>query len=862
MSAAPGPEPLARLGLLSIGMLLLLRCSDIWSKLTAATPYPVFFVLSIWLCLLGGLALMVLAFLSTRPNRLAPLLLVLTLFSQWVLHSAFVVTESYRRAPSDTAVLSLHAAVLDWLGVNPYGYNMADALSAYDGTGQSATPHLDGSKVEKLPYPPLHFLVLRPVLAWGLEGARLAYGLCFSLLVVAVFLYAPQRYRSIVLIPILVNPELLEFPLYWASDSVWALLFALMLWNWKRPLSRGILLGLACSYKQTPWLFAPYLAVSVFKQGAKPWRALGIFLGTSIGTFAAINLPYLARSPVAWFQGVFDPILSPYVPLGRGLSMLVQTNLLPLPRTYFSSLTLLVFITSVWFFYLDFERLRPLLWWFPALVLFFSYRSLPHYFIYSVPLLTMELSRYEFPVALRPGHRLRYLPLLTACLGAAFVTALNWPGPQTASARILVLKPNTQRASCIELEVTNNDSKAFQPSFLTRTNWRIFPWVIEKGPLTIEPGRTECYTIKTDFHYRTFAGHTDGQLIISDGIGAKGYRAVVNIPKQPSQSYSRGFDGPIGERWGHSGEVRFEGDTLHLSTSQDSKRAIVSRFMTLPFGKISLQLKRPDILPPETSFGIEIGDQQGKTLSVFLGESPAQGYYDPDHFYKVLPSMPGWNSYSLDPRKLYFESGFPLPSLERLVVQDVELIDRPVRLSFVLFSETPVSEAGVKMVHLTQGTTPGHRIADMWNSLPEYRAVLGDLEARRRRFDQALSLYEQAWPIRSPVRTTQEGSFLAIPRAHEFLSCLPLEEHRASPSPSKSNSETRASMSILAKPGLKLALKLEPPTSYSVRWDNKPWQTIAPTQEFPVPDCARIGQLSFVTHKPSRVIGIVATDES
>lgn len=843
---------LARFGALSVGMMLLHRSSDVWNLVRPTTPHLGWFMIGVWFCLLGGLGLMAAAFLIKKPERLAIPLLVCVLLSQWILHAVFAVTEQARDAPSDTVSLSLEAGVLTWLGVNPYGYQMLDVLSAYDITGKSSTPHLGGGQVETLPYPPLHFLVLEPLLGWGLEGARAFYSLSFSLLIITVFLYAPPRYRCVVLLPLVINPELMHFPLYWASDTIWTLLLAWMLWSWNRPVPRAILLGLACSYKQTPWLFAPFLAMRILREEKRPWRALAIYTGLSVATFAAINLPFAWQDPRAWFQGTFDPMLSPYVALGRGFSMLMQTHILPFSKAYFSLLTWGTFALAIWFYALDFERLRPLLWWFPAAVLFFSYRSLPHYFVYSVPLLTMELSRFDPERPSKAPHRFWYAPLGVWALGFAFLTAFFWPGPPTASLRVLSRAPNA-----IRVEVSNHDSKALSPNFFVRLDWRVLPWNIRKGPVVLEPGQSGQYEIATDLGYRNLSGFTGGQIVVSDGKGDRGYRAVADLPALDWHRYSRAFVPPGPESWGQEGDVSFREDETVLAVRKTSPVAMVSRPVTLPFSPLSFELKRPEGFPLEASFGLDVRDQMGRRLSVFLGDRAGRGYYDPDHFYKILPSKTGWNSYKINLRDLYSEAGFPLPNLDRVVNLDVEMVDRPIILSFVLYSETAVLGAAVRNVQLDQPTVPGRRIAELLDRPQEYQAVLGDTAARRRRYEEALELYDRAWPMASPVRTTQEGSYLTIPGPCDYRGRFPMagwgwgEPEGAGGRLARPLRELVGTIPVLAKPGLKMALEFEPPGPYAVRWDDEPWQQIRPGETFAVPDGVKIRVLSVIPERAS-----------
>jgi hypothetical protein len=423
----------------------------------------------------------------------------------------------------------------------------------------------------------------------------------------------------------------------------------------------------------------------------------------------------------------------------------------------------------------------------------------------------------------------------------------------------------TQRSNWMQIEVTNNDTEAFQPNFFARTDWRTFVWTILKGPVRLKPGQTARYTIGTDFHYRTVSGHSGGQIIVSDGVGDKGYRAVIDLPVRPSERYPRGFEGPHSASWGRKGDVWNEGEEVHFSTHQDSEEARVSHAMTLPFGDLSMELKRPDSFPEGASFGLEMLDQNGKRLSVLLGDSAAQGFYSYDHFYKILPSQSGWNSYSLDLRGLYAESGFSLPNFDRVTSHDVELIDRPMTLSFVLFCKKPVRGAAVRNVRLDRPTAPGHRIADILVHPREYQAVLGDFSARRRRFDEALETYRRAWPMDSAVRTTQEGSFLVVPGDCEFSGRFAMagwgwgEVEGMGLSLARPMKELIGTIPILAKPGLKLQLQFEPPTPYSVRWDDDPWQTIQPDQTFTVPAESQVRVLSVIPDVTAGLKGIKAT---
>lgn len=858
---------LARLGLLGTGSLLVGICSDVWSRVGPNSPGEGLFLLAIWVCLLGGLGLMGAALISSRPTRLNPLLLALVVFAQWSLFSAYAVTETNFNSPSDTVTVSLHAAILNSLGENPYGYPMTDVFSAYEATGISMTPHLDGAQVEYLPYPPLHFLSLRPFVPWGLEGARFFYTLCHTALLVLLFAFAPARYRGVVLIPLILNPEFIHYPFYWSSDSVWTLMLALMLWNWKRPYVRGVLLGLACAYKQTPWLFAPFLAARILKEEERPWKAVGVFFGTSFGTFLVFNLPYALDNFGAWFQGTFDPMLSPYISLGRGFSMLTQTGLLSFGKPYYGVITLLMFVCAFWFYLHNFRWVRPLLWWFPALVLFFSYRSLQHYFIYSVPFLVMELSRHDFDKSVeRPKHW--YLPLATAAAGFLIATAVYWPAASQVDLKVVQVAPNDAEISRAEVVLTNNSQQEFRPNFYARNNWRTYPWFVIDGPLILKAGETARYRIGTDLNYRIISGHSGGQILVGDGEGDLGYRAIADLPRWDSMRYPRGFDSPPSILWGKAGNVWYENREVYFSVSEDFRYASVSRSMALPLSPLSFEMLRPEDFPGKASFGLEVSDQQGHKISVLMSDSSGQGHYSSRHFYKLLPSKPGWNSYTIDIRSLYEEAGFPLPNLDRIVRNDVELIDRPVSMLFQLYSARPVKKAGLRNVQLVRDTAPGHRIADLARDKAAYRAVLGDFAARRRQFDKAMKLYSEAWPMDSQVRTTQEASFLVLPGPQKLRGRFAMagwgwgEPELFESELARPITGLLGTIPVLARPGLKMRLEFAPETSYSVRWDDQPWIEVAPGESFEVPEHTQIRTISVVPDRSAGLKGITVLDPS
>ena len=127
---------------------------------------------------------------SPSPEVAAP---VLVAFWLGITGSFYVTVRTERPGDAipDLVVLSSYSAQLLLLGENPYTWDLGDAYSAFRASSFFMTPLLDGSSVSVLPYPALHFLLLVPLHAFGLDGARALYVLCYALMGTLLFLRAP-----------------------------------------------------------------------------------------------------------------------------------------------------------------------------------------------------------------------------------------------------------------------------------------------------------------------------------------------------------------------------------------------------------------------------------------------------------------------------------------------------------------------------------------------------------------------------------------------------------------------------------------------------------------------------------------------
>ncbi|GBD12137.1 hypothetical protein HRbin24_00137 [bacterium HR24] len=315
-----------------------------------------------------------------------------------------------RRNPvygTDDLALTHYAAEAVLHGINPYrlvGAQLTEeAVRQFGLSPQFLTRLLDGSAIDRvMSYPALHVVAFVPFVWLGLADLRWVL-LGFELTAWAMlYLWSPARLRPLVWLPLMAELNLSIFFTQGAvTDWGWVPFamasYRLLLWG--RLVPAGISYGLACSFKQTPWLAAPFLLVWLGRQGHSTHGVRGrlthvfLFSLTALATFLFTNLPFMVTGdPRDWAQGTFFPFIAPMVPLGSGPSLLTQLGLAPLPRPLYLAMAVAAAALAVAAYHLFFARLRSALWALPAIPLWFSYRSLHNYFVYWLPLAMLSLA--------------------------------------------------------------------------------------------------------------------------------------------------------------------------------------------------------------------------------------------------------------------------------------------------------------------------------------------------------------------------------------------------------------------------------------------------------------------------------------
>jgi hypothetical protein len=434
------------------------------------------------------------------------------------------------------------------------------------------TPLLDGSATSVLPYPSLHFLLLVPVQALGFEGARALYALCHALVGTLLFLRAPGSLRAVVLLPLWISAEYLGFALSFVTDVVWALLVLASIFTWRRPVWRAVFFGLACSYKQVPWLLAPFILVRLLlderdSDERPPLARALVFFGVAGAVFATLNGPFVLADFPAWAAAVLQPLTGHLVYLGSGLASTTLFGLVELPKPFYAAASFTVMVTLLLLYSAHFQRWRHALWLFPGLTLWFSYRSLQSYFVYWVPLVTavvvIEATESRVGQARRrssvasgrggawellnrlPARAARWAqarPRFTAGVLAASVSSILLAAGyslQTSESVAVELVDARLRFSGdigdMDVLVHNTTDATLRPRFaVQRASWQPYPWDIVSGPPTLASGQSERYRIRTDIPHRALPLAEGGQLVVTEATGNYRVRGTLKIAPDDS----------------------------------------------------------------------------------------------------------------------------------------------------------------------------------------------------------------------------------------------------------------------------------------------------------------------------------------
>jgi len=385
-----------RISFLFIGQFALFEGFQDWNR-GRADIHPEVAVLT---TLLYGVSLAIIA-MSLMPTptimkfkdvSLLPILLS-------VITSVYVVAEiAYKGAyRTDVLAFSQYAAILASKGLNPYHQDMTPALSMFGVQPSDLTPLNSGGYVSTFQYPSLQFLIFVPFVVAGLRDMRWVLVAVEFIIILVLYFKAPANLRPIVLIPLFAGSDLMiNFTASSVSDILWVLpLIVTAFILEKRPILAGVFYGVACAFKQPPWLLAPFLIVYLWKfvsdDPIPKLRRVVRFILPAAAVFATLNLPFAFGDLGGWLGNIITPISANFVMLSQGPAVLSEVGLFSVGRVFYTVLAVGVFVVLLANYYVYFDKLRYVVWILPGIILWFSFRALTSYLVYWMPLMVASL---------------------------------------------------------------------------------------------------------------------------------------------------------------------------------------------------------------------------------------------------------------------------------------------------------------------------------------------------------------------------------------------------------------------------------------------------------------------------------------
>jgi hypothetical protein len=182
---------------------------------------------------------------------------------------------------------------------------------------------VDNAFQYRLTYPALPTLMLAVLDIFGLGNVTVLILIFHILLLCLIFFNAPHHLRPVVLLPLFLLKDFSLNIVIGVQDIVTSALIVAMLIAWRHSVLRAVLFGLACAFRQQPWLIAPFLAITIwYDEGTNRERLgrIGTFVGISVGVFMLINLPFIIQDPRSFLLGALEPSYAAFDVFGVGLN--------------------------------------------------------------------------------------------------------------------------------------------------------------------------------------------------------------------------------------------------------------------------------------------------------------------------------------------------------------------------------------------------------------------------------------------------------------------------------------------------------------------------------------------------------------
>jgi uncharacterized membrane protein len=404
------------------------------------------------------------------------------------------------------------AQLLYFHGLNPYAHSMDPALNMFQVPDIYHTYTLSGGVITRLSYPAGSFLLYVPALFFGL---RMQAAVVVDVLgwIVSMFLLwrlLPVRVRWVA-VPIGLAEFYLNYAAGGVTDTILLPFLIVAFWRWDRfgdPTERSaarwigpLMIGLAATVKQLPWVAVPFLVAGVAieaRQRGQNWiRIAGRYFAIALAAFTVVNLPFIIMNPGAWGRGVSSPLVAHMIPSGQGLVGLTLFEHLGGQLRFYTYASLLILLAA-FFSFIGWYRVMKRVW--PALlplVFFWPARSLAGYMVMMLPAILVGVTtvRDTTVAGWRPPRALCIGGLAAAA--ASLVAALTL-GPSLSLQ--VVGERSTGQLQTIDhlaLKVTNHASSPVTPHFsITIIGRQTTFWYRQSGPPTISPHQTVTENIE------------------------------------------------------------------------------------------------------------------------------------------------------------------------------------------------------------------------------------------------------------------------------------------------------------------------------------------------------------------------------
>ena len=713
---------------------------------------------------------------------------------------------------TDSALYTEMAGNLLRYGENPYTWDLSGSTDLYNDVSIAITPRLNAASESIYPYPALPFLLAIPFQLVNLPAMLLVSILSHALLLVLLFIFSPQPIQPLILIPI-VMMDFISITLMGSMDIVWAALLVGMVVAWRRPTLRAILYGLAASFKQGPWLIAPFLLIRIWRdrESHAPFISLGRFLLISGVTFLLINLPFIAWNPASWLHGVMEPLHDNLVFLSHGaLSSLSQLGFARLPKNYYLIATLSVLGLLLFAYWRHYDVLEHAFWIMPGIFMWFSYRSLASYWIYWVfPILATLATQPELiqafsdeddkPIAERSGQKNSPPEEFTTAVAAVTLGALFLIGVffSFSSAAIEVipffpLPTANGRITRMSVEVINHGRRVFSPRFAIQsrqTGENPLPWYIERGPRRLSPGQSATYHIATAEHRASFLAQDAAQLVVTDAEGKYAFRDVSLIGPDRSFLWPDAIPNPTYAYWNESqtspifwnltieppgagtvsmgekegrGALTFTLDPTHKGPNKIMLQNSIT-FPREPFGIWVYSDSYSDSVSSQhlssVAWGLEIDDGQHRLRYLFGSQdyvpfSPEDGDKEEQYIITQIATPGAWSCQEIDVLAAYHEAGWALPELRPTTYRGLDTDLRMVGLSLFLIADDYEDQIQVYFGSIEQdnyGIAPQVLMAETFNDPGGHYLRLAESYFQGRNYTKAWEAYQRARQFSSDV---------------------------------------------------------------------------------------------------------------